>query len=102
MRLDRGARRQRDPSTITRARVFRLWPDDAIGAPLLERMRDPSAHPTDRKRRGKERDVETESVEQQRGVELDVRLQPSAGFVLLEYMRSAAFASTSARGSRTL
>ena len=64
--------------------IFGLRSDDAVGAALLEGVRDPSAHAADRERRCEQFNLESEPVQQERGVELDIRLQPSSGFVLFE------------------
>src|SRR5438132_12725977 len=72
------------PVQAPRPDVHRLRSDEAIRASLLETVSNPAGHATDREGRREERSLEAEAVEQQRGVELDIRLQAPAGFVLLE------------------
>ena len=65
----------RDPSPPSGADVLRLRPDDAIGGSLLEGIGDPSADPADGERRGEERLLEAQTMEDERRVDLDVDLQ---------------------------
>src|SRR5947207_1006528 len=58
-------------------------PDQLAERALLEAVRGPTGDSADREGRREERGVELKSAEQQRGVELDVRSEPTAGLVLL-------------------
>src|ERR1700733_15005954 len=74
-----GSLCQRRPSAAARAGGFGLRADDAIRAPLLDRMREPSARATDREGRCEQSDIKPQAVEQKLRIELDVRLQASPG-----------------------
>src|SRR3569833_800076 len=81
-RLSRyGVPFRRDPPPITRAYVLRARPNQPPVGPLLERVGDPSADASDRKRRRKEGYVELESVQQEGGIELEVRLESASRLV---------------------
>ena len=72
------------PVSIARANVDRFRTNQAICFALFDRVRDPTTDARDRERRRKERNVQAESVEEERRIKLDVGLQPPPGLVLLE------------------
>src|SRR4030095_14485411 len=74
----------RTPPAIARPDVLRLRPDDAVGAALLPGVSDPTAPAAPPESLRKQLDVEAETVQQQRRIELDVGLEAAAGFVQLE------------------
>jgi Citrate synthase, C-terminal domain len=76
--------RQGNPAAVARADVVGLRTDDAIGALLFHGVSNPSTHPADGEGRREKRDLESQTVQQQRRVELDIRLQPPSQLVFLE------------------
>src|SRR5207253_6925691 len=62
----------------------RLRPDQAAGLFLLHAVGDPARDPADRESRREQWGFEPETVEEEGGVELDVRLQPAARFVFFK------------------
>src|SRR5215210_2588365 len=75
---------ERFPAPVLAPDVLRLRPDEAVELPLLETMRRPPRNPAYRERRREQLRRQTEPVQQQCRVELDVGLQVPAGLVLLE------------------
>src|SRR5215831_12400433 len=70
---------------------LRCWPhigrgrtDHAAGAALLQRMRDPGRRPRHGEDRREGRAWQTDGVEQERGVHLDIGLEAPAGLAALE------------------
>jgi hypothetical protein len=69
---------------VPRTNVHRLRPNQTIGTPLLETVRDPSRHAADGEGRREERHVQIESVQQERRVELDICLKVTSRLALFE------------------
>src|SRR6185437_9584499 len=72
------------PAPTTRPDILRLGTNERVRCTLLECVRDPSAHAADREGWREQRDVESEPVQKERGVELHVRLETPVRLVLLE------------------
>src|SRR5262245_51140064 len=79
------------PRSAERARVIGLRPDDPVLPLLFESMGNPSTHATDREGGCEEPRIEPEPMQQQGGVELDIRLKPASRFVLLEQTNRGRF-----------
>ena len=72
------------PSRRTRADIVRLRADDAAALLLLEDMGAPAGDAADREQRGEGLARDLQRLEQQRGVVLDVGVEPPAGLVLAQ------------------
>src|SRR5712692_3946018 len=81
---DRRPFGRRKPAAVARPTVHRLRTDDAIRAPLLETVRDPTRHSADGEGGREQWHLEAEAVEKESGIELDVRLKATSGLVLLQ------------------
>src|SRR5918997_1489705 len=91
------------PGPVRLPDVLGLRADEAVFGLLFEAVGRPSGDPADGEGRGEEVRGEAQAVQEEGRVELDVGLEVAARPVLREEAerRSAAAASTSARGSRT-
>jgi len=74
-----------------RSNVRRLRADEAAIAELFEAVGGPAGDPTDSKGGGEEFERQSESVEQERGVELHVGVEASIGLALAEETEGSGF-----------
>src|SRR5678816_1621072 len=79
---DDGARRARFVLQSNWSDVRGLRPDQSPLAQLLEAVRGPAEHTTHRERRREQFRRQTETMKQQRRIELDVGVEPAVGLVV--------------------